>query len=455
MALNKKCKSFNVEAKVDSRSDGDAAPIYFLYNALLFLATVGGLPFLLGLITLKKKYRIGLLQKLGYWPRKVLEGLESRRPIWFHAVSVGEVMASIPLLQRIRKEFPGLPILFSTATATGNAMALSKIKELDHVVYFPLDHPWVVHRVFQRIVPKVFITTETEIWPNFIRFLRKRGVPVVLVNGRISPRSFRRYRLFRFFFTKVLENISVFCMQSSLTAGRIEKMGADPKRIIVAGNLKFDLSLPDSHAVEEKKRQLGIENGRDVLIAGSTHRGEEEIILSAFGKLKREFPDLQLILAPRSYERFEEVEGIIKRFFPLYMRRTWIGHRDLGAHPDVILIDTIGELNILYGLGSVVFIGGSLVPHGGQNPLEAAAHKKPVLFGPHMFNFPEISKTLIESGGGVQVEGIKDFHQKSRDILRDPELRKQLGESAFKILKNHCGAVDRHMKALAPFLRQR
>jgi 3-deoxy-D-manno-octulosonic-acid transferase len=286
-----------------------------------------------------------------------------------------------------------------------------------------------------------------------MRFLRERGVPIILVNGRISPHSFKRYRIFRFFFEKVLENVSVFCMQSSLTAGRIEKMGADPKRIIVAGNLKFDLSLPDPHAVEEKKRQLGIENGRDVLIAGSTHRGEEEIILSVFGKLKREFPDLQLILAPRSHERFEEVEGIIKSFFPLYMRRTWIGHRDLGAHPDVILIDTIGELNILYGLGSVVFIGGSLVPHGGQNPLEAAAHRKPVLFGPHMFNFPEISKSLIESGGGVQVEGINDFHQKSRDILRDPELRKHLGEAAFKILKNHSGAVDRHMKALAPFLR--
>jgi 3-deoxy-D-manno-octulosonic-acid transferase len=242
-------------------------------------------------------------------------------------------------------------------------------------------------------------------------------------------------------------------MQSPVTADRIEKMGADPKRIIVAGNLKFDLNLPDSHAVEEKKRQLGIENGRDVLIAGSTHRGEEEIILNAFRELKREFPDLQLILAPRSNERFEEVERIIKNFFPLYMRRTWIGHRNLGTHPDVILIDTIGELNVIYGLGSVVFIGGSLVPHGGQNPLEAAAHRKPVLFGPHMFNFPEISKTLIDSGGGFQVEGMEDLHRKSRDILRDPELRKRLGESAFKILENHCGAVNRHMKALAPFLR--
>jgi 3-deoxy-D-manno-octulosonic-acid transferase len=444
-----------MEAKVNLPLKGDAAPIYLLYNTLLLLATVGGLPLLLGLIALKKKHRIGLAQKLGYWPKEVFEALGSTRPLWYHAVSVGEVIASIPLLQRIRREFPGIPILFSTVTATGNATALSKIKDMDQLVYFPLDHPWVVQRVLQKVVPRLFITTETEIWPNFMRFLGKRGIPIALVNGRISPRSFRRYRPFRFFFTKVLQNVSVFCMQSPLNAQRIEKIGADPMRILVTGNIKFDLNIPDSAHIEEVKRQLGLDKGQAVFVAGSTHRGEEELVLNVFGKLKREFSGLRLIVAPRSPERFLEVEGIIKQDFTSFKRRTLIAHHERDNPPDVILLDTIGELKEIYGLSSLVFLGGSLVPVGGHNPLEAVAYKKPVLFGPHMFNFAEISKALRDSGGGIQVDGEEDFYQKCRDLLKNPDLRMNLGESAFKILEIHSGAVDKHMTALAPFLSQR
>lgn len=417
------------------------------------MATMGAAPFLLPYLAIRKGQGMGLAQKLGYWPRDVVEDLTMRRPLWYHAVSVGEVMASIPLVQRIKREFPHIPILFSTVTATGNAMALSRIKELTHLVYFPFDYPFIVKKVIEMANPLAFITTETEIWPNFIRHLQQRDIPVILVNGRISPHSFRRYRRFRFFFKEVLDNISLFCMQSHLSAERIAEIGAERKRIIVTGNLKFDQNPPEIGSVEELRRLLSLGEDKEVIIAGSTHRGEEEIIVRAFMELKAEFPDLKLIVAPRAPERFDEVETIIRKESPSYMRRTWLkSAADRGKEWEILLLDTIGELNSIYVLGSIVFIGGSLVASGGHNPLEAVVHRKPVIFGPHMFNFSEMVDALKDSDGCIQVKNGAELTEEMRRLLREPSRREQKGNAAYGVLEAHRGAVERHMISIAPIL---
>jgi 3-deoxy-D-manno-octulosonic-acid transferase len=426
---------------------------YPLYNLILHLATIGGAPFIIPFLAIKEKHRKGLAQRLGCWPKELIDGLSEMRPLWYHAVSVGEVMASITLIQRIKMEFPDLPILFSTVTVTGNKMALSKLKEINYLVYFPFDYPFIVKKVIGVVNPIAFITTETEIWPNFMRCLGKMGVPIILVNGRISPKSFKRYRRFKPFFQEVLKNISIFCMQSQINADRIATIGADPERIIITGNLKFDMKLPEMEPIEVMKMSFHLNKDENLIIAGSTHKGEEEIILRQFEILKKEFIGLRLIIAPRSPDRFDEVEGIIRSKSHSYIRRTWLEYPHYRENRwEVMLLDTIGELRSMYILASLVFIGGSLVPAGGHNPLEAVIHRKPVLFGPFMFNFPEIAQVLKERGGCIQVENGDELLHKMRILLGDPQMRRSIGEAGYKVLEENRGAVERHIQALKPFL---
>ncbi|MEK6744585.1 MAG: 3-deoxy-D-manno-octulosonic acid transferase [Nitrospirota bacterium] len=413
--------------------------MYILYNLILIIITIVLSPFILFKLVTVPKYRGGISQKLGRVRKGVLRVLNNTRPIWVHAVSVGEVMAAHPLIRDLRKKYPNRKFILSTVTVTGNYTAKQRVPEADAVFYFPFDYPWIVRRVIRIINPAIVLVAETEIWPNFFRELRRQGIPSALINGRISPRSYGNYLKFRGFFTQVFDNVTLFCMQSEEDAGRIRDIGAPADKIRVTGNLKFDQKIPTT-----QQQPVSIAPGRKVITAGSTHRGEEAILLEIYSRLRKRYPDLVLIIAPRHPERFDEVSGLITSAGYECQRRT----RLKGPVRDVVLLDTIGELRAFYGLCNIAFVGGSLVKVGGHNLLEPAAMKKPVIFSSYMFNFKEISEALIRSGGGIMVKDKDELYGKIDNLLADKELARSIGEKAFKVILENSGATARTIDAV-------
>lgn len=413
--------------------------MYILYNFILVVITIILSPYILFKLITVPKYRGGISQKLGRVRKGVLRVLNNTRPVWVHAVSVGEVMAAHPLIRDLRKKYPNRKFILSTVTVTGNYTAKQRVPEADAVFYFPFDYPWVVRRVIRIINPAIVLVAETEIWPNFFRELTRQGIPSALINGRISPGSYGNYRKFRSFFTQVFEQVTLFCMQSEEDAARIRDIGAAADKVRVTGNLKFDQKIPIA-----QQQPVVIAPGRRVITAGSTHRGEEAILLEIYSRLRKKYPDLVLIIAPRHPERFDEVCGLITNAGYECQRRT----RIKGPVKDVVLLDTIGELRAFYGLCNIAFVGGSLVKVGGHNLLEPAAMKKPVIFSSYMFNFKEISEALIQSGGGIMVKDKEELYGKLDNLLTDNELAGSIGEKAFKVIAANSGATARTIDAV-------
>jgi 3-deoxy-D-manno-octulosonic-acid transferase len=392
----------------------------------------------------------------------------SKADIWIHAVSVGETIASLPLLKRLSHEFPGKKIVFSTTTYTGQRIAKDKLSEVARVMYIPWDTGPCVSRVINALSPDIFITLETEIWPLLYRGLRNAGARILIINGRLSEKSYRGYRLIRFFIKRVLSEVDYFFMQSRDDAERILDLGAAEEKVGVMGNLKFDLDLTGTlppHWVERL-------NGR-ILLAGSTHRGEDEIILDAYEiitgmKSKRnsagiaeKASDLLLILAPRHPERFDNVENILKERGLSYIRRSkmkWSpvssdsGLQTYGDRlPHVILLDTIGELSQIFSAASVTFIGGSLLPYGGHNILEPAFWGRPIIFGPYMDNFP-VAGEFLRSSAALQVKTAEDIANSVVALLEDSDRARQMGENAHKILKKNEGATGKALDLIRSHL---
>ena len=413
--------------------------MYFLYNLLLFAATVLLSPYILFKLATVPKYRGGISQKLGRVRKSVTRVLGGTRPIWIHAVSVGEVMAAHPLIRELRKKYPGRKLILSTVTVTGNLTAKQRVPETDAIFYFPFDYPWIVRRVISRINPAIVLVAETELWPNFFRELQRQGIPSALINGRISPRSYGNYRKFNRFFTEVFKNVTLFCMQSEEDAARIKDIGASSDRVLVTGNLKFDQKIAPAQPAP-----VPIAPGRKVITAGSTHRGEEAILLETFSRLRKKYSGLALIIAPRHPERFDEVGGLITGAGYECQRRT----RLKGPVKDVILLDTIGELRAFYSICDIAFVGGSLVKVGGHNLLEPAAVKKPVIFSRYMFNFKEISEALIQAGGGLMVKDKDELYTKLDNLLADERFSSEMGEKAFKVIAANSGATTRTIDAV-------
>lgn len=427
-------------------------PLEHAYNTLLTLGVVGTAPLWGALVGGRRKHRAGGVQKFtGTIP---LRPPSSGRAIWYHAVSLGEVMASVPLMEEISDALPNAPLWISTITETGQSTAQSRVPRAAGTFYFPFDHPWIVDRVIRRLRPGLFITMETEIWPNCIWRLHRRGVPVVLVNGRISDGSVIWYRRFRFLFRDVLNCFDLLCVQSELAAERIRAIGAPEARIVVTGNMKFDQELPQAVDRRSWREELGLGENDSVLVAGSTHKGEEEMVLGAFGRLRASFHGLRLIVAPRAPERFDEVERIIRGRGLGVLRRSLVKTAGSQHPPEVLLLDTIGELARVYGVAQVGLVGGSMVPHGGHNPLEVAAHGCPVLFGPHMENFPEIAAMLLRTGGAREVSDEGSLFEALQDILAHPEKGREMGAAAYRTLISQRGAVKRTMDALRPLLER-
>jgi 3-deoxy-D-manno-octulosonic-acid transferase len=344
-------------------------------------------------------------------------------------------------------------------TSTGNKTAKTYLPEADQVLFVPMDHPLFVRRTIEKIQPSLLLVAETELWPNLLRSCGNKRIPIVLFNGRISQKSFPRYAFFKFFFRECLKYISLFLMQTEEDGTRIIEIGADPQKTRIVGNLKFDQTFPNfnQEAMEKMAKALGLRGKEKVFIAGSTHSGEEEILISLHKELKKTDPHLVLILAPRHLERLDEVEKILRKESVSWARKTSLPRAAGGLDqkpPDVILLDTMGELMTIYSLGTLVFVGGSLVPIGGHNPLEPLFHKKCVLFGPYMLNFLEISQRLIEAGGAIQVSGKEELSSQLRRLLLDELARKEMGERGYQFLKKHQGATERMFKEIKPFIRE-
>jgi len=417
--------------------------MYIIYNILLILATILLSPVILFKLATVPKYRGGISQKFGRLRKGVLKVIRGSRPIWVHAVSVGEVMAAHPLIRELKKKYPRRKLILSTVTVTGNYTARQRVPEADAVFYFPFDYPFIVRRVIKGINPVAVLVAETELWPNFFRQLRKAGIPSAVINGRISPHSYKNYMKFRWFFRQVFSSVDLFCMQSEADAGRIREIGAAPEKVIVTGNLKFDQRIPPLRQIP-----VSFPAARPVITAGSTHRGEETALLDIHARLKEKFPGLLLIIAPRHPERFDEVEGLINKAGYECQRRTTLK----GAVKEVLLLDTIGELRSFYAVCDIAFVGGSLVKVGGHNLLEPASMKKPVIFSRYMFNFKEISEALITAGGGIMVKDKEDLYVQIDKLLSDRELAKSIGERAFAVIAANSGATRKTIDAVSGFI---
>lgn len=383
--------------------------------------------------------------------------VDAGRPsAWLHAVSVGEAIAAAPLVEGLRRLHPELPLVMTTVTNTGAQIVRDRFAGLATHRFFPLDLPWVVRRVAASINPAFLICMETELWPNTLRILASRGVPVMIANGRISDRSFRRYRLVRRFMTAVLADVRVFAMQSDEDARRIIALGAQPERVVVTGNIKLEAAVADPPgAVDLWRRLLGLRPEQRVWIAGSTHAGEEDVVLDAHRAALAECPELVLVVAPRHPERTGEVLALLERRGWPAIRRSELPSAVTSTAspvPPVVVLDTVGELATLYAIADVVFVGGSLVPVGGHNLLEAAQRRKPILIGPHVGNFRE-STSLLESVGAALV--VRDAPGLARALQRrlsDPDLRAKLGDAGHEAVASRHGAVRETLDLVARYL---
>jgi 3-deoxy-D-manno-octulosonic-acid transferase len=425
--------------------------MHWLYSLCFTFGFLSALPYFLFQILLHRKYFSSIQQRLGSLP----EALTSIPPggIWIHAVSVGEVLAVLPLTESLRRRWPDRPLWVSTTTLTGQELAKSKLVGEAEIFYFPLDWGFAVRRTLKVVRPAVVLIAETEIWPRFLRECRMRSIPVLLVNGRISDRSVFRYRKIRSFMKTVLADFHQCCVQTQVDKQRLLSLGAVSEKVEVCGNLKYDVSVPEAiQAKAETYRKLfGLNGSGFVLIAGSTMRDEEALVLAAFRILRRESSQAILILAPRHPERAKEVEILLAEQSLRYRRRSELTN-SLSSAPEVILLDTMGELATLYALADAVFIGGSLVPTGGHNILEPALHRKPILFGPDMSNFREISAHFLNERAAIKVETSTELGVKLVELAQDASLREKLGEGGYAILKANRGATEKTLSRIEPLL---
>ncbi len=415
--------------------------MFQIYNFLSFIALIAYLPFLL----LKK----GPENRLEYLGERLGISKYTKADIWIHAVSVGEVIAALPFLNALKNELPEMNILLSTTTYTGHKIARENFSVPERIMYMPLDTGPCISRAVKTIKPKIFATVETEFWPVLFHTLKKYGSHIIVLNGRISPESFKGYKRIKMFMKKFLSLVDFFYMQSQLDAERVIAIGADEKKVGIMGNFKFDIQMNK----KEPPSWLSDVKGR-IFLAGSTHKGEEEIILDAYREVKATCADLKLLIAPRHPERFNEVEEILKKrnlnFFKRSMIHQKSGERGLEAC-DIILLDTIGELSQLFSKADVALIGGSLLPYGGHNILEPSYWGKPVIFGPHMDNFP-ITEEFLKEDAAIMVRNTADIAHTVTDLLKDTDKAIQMGQRAKAIINRNTGAVKKALVLMRSLL---
>ncbi len=421
-----------------------------LYNIALILAA----PLIVLTLVAKKRCRRGLAQRLGFLPETLRR--RGRPVLWIHAVSMGETVAMAPLIRALHQRYPEDRLIVSTVTETGREAVERHLGGIAEHCYAPLDFPWVVARVVETLAPRAFLFVETEIWPNLLTRLHARGIPCVLVNGRLSSRSFRGYGLIRPFMGRILGRLSLCLMQSERDAQRITALGARPDRVFRTGNIKFDRPADDQPAAGPSRTVLGLRDQEELFVAGSTHPVEEEELLTCYRALRKEFPTLVLLLAPRHIERVGEVEQAVRSAGLKPVRRTHLNRNgSAGGEPGrVIILDTRGELSQVYGHAVLSFVGGTFVPVGGHNLLEPAWWGKPVFFGPHTDHCAEIAEQLKRGGGGIQVRSGADLATEGTKLLRNRVLLQETGRAACEVVNRNRGAMDRTLELLGTVLSQ-
>jgi 3-deoxy-D-manno-octulosonic-acid transferase len=412
-----------------------------LYNLILHTAVLVMLPWILVQFLSMPKRRVGIRERLGASPEA------ERKTLWIHAVSVGEVRAVSPMVDLLSAKLKGKENIFlSTVTVTGQGTAQRECGHVSRIFYFPLDLYVPVQRSLDRARPTIFVTTETEIWPNFLYACFARGIPVLMVNGRISDRSFSRYKLFRWFFRPFLRNVSSFLMQSEEDGKRIIDLGAPPDRVRVTGNMKYDM-VPKPVDLPESVRKWASDSF--LLVAGSTHAGEEEVLLDALADDR--LADVRMVIVPRHPERFDDVARLLEgRGLPYNRFSDSNGYFEESRR--ILLVDAMGVLESCYSLADAAFVGGSLVPVGGHNLLEPAMHGVSVLTGPHLSNFRDIAKTLVDAGGCAIVKDTVQFADSVSDLMVDFEHRIQMGKRARDVSTGYAGASGKNADLIISLL---
>jgi 3-deoxy-D-manno-octulosonic-acid transferase len=421
--------------------------IWWLYNLVFPVAFAFLLPHFVLRMLRRGGYGRDFAQRFGrYGPAEAALLSAPGRPIWIQAVSVGELAVAFSFMEEVRRRDPAARFVLTTNTSTGHALALKKIRAPDVTLYFPMDVPWVVPRVLRRIRPSAVVLVENEMWPNLIRYARKQGVPSLLINGRISERSFRGYRKIRFVTRDLLPRIEWFCVQSEADRARLLALGAPAGRLEIVGSAKYDIG-PTPPTAEVRARavlkQIGAKPGDPVLVGGSTWPGEEAALLDFALEARKTRPGLMLVLVPRHAERRDEVlEEIRRRGMTVVQRSRFPDDAPPpGSRPDVLLVDTTGELRGFYAAADVVFVGKSLTQTGGQNPIEPAKDGKPVVVGPHMENFPAIAQDFLEAGAYAQAKDAAELNVLLRQLLDDRAARERLGRAAAELVARKAGAT--------------
>ncbi|MBN1593210.1 MAG: 3-deoxy-D-manno-octulosonic acid transferase [Candidatus Coatesbacteria bacterium] len=421
----------------------------FIYNLLLHSLLIALSPVLLLLIISSKKYRQNFRERLGLFKRETFAAISNIRgkPVLIHAVSVGEVGIAIPLIARLNEL--GIPVALSTITTTGQAYARERLGDSAAIFYMPFDLPLLQNRMLSLLDPRSVIILETEIWPNLIRSASKLKIPIALVNGRISDKSFGRYRRTGFLWRRLLPRLSRILVQTELYRDRLLQMGAPAESLAVAGTIKLDIDSRELQGEEKERaaREFGIDPKRPLFVAGSTHPGEEGPILDAFISIRSDFPDLAMVLAPRHVHRGAELAEMASQ------RGIRFALRSSGLIPDdgfdLLILDTIGELVKAYQVGTVAFVGKSLPPaQYGQNPVEPVACAVPTLFGPNMQNFRFVADILTRSGAAKCVRDVAELSEKLRKLLASEEKRQRMAAAAREVLASNRGATDRIMGVL-------
>ncbi len=427
----------------------------FFYNLALFAALVAGAPWWLWRMATTRKYREGLLERLGRVPKRMIAGsAAANRPlIWVHAVSVGEVLAVTRLVKTLDAALPEFFVAISTTTRTGQALARERFG-VHRVFHCPLDLPWAVRAYLGALKPLMLVLAETEFWPNLLDGCFRRGIPVAVVNARISDRSWPRYKMLRRLWKPLLGRLSCVMAQSQTDAERLLALGCKPERVVVAGNLKFDVRAAEE--AEATRLLKASAAGMRLVVAGSTLEGEEAALLEAWPQLLVADPQLAMVLAPRHPERFATVAALLERSGLSWTRRSdWNREPAEPLEPgEIVLLDTIGELASVYSLAGVAFVGGSLVPAGGHNPLEPAQFGVPIVMGPHYANFVAVTDSLRKHDA-LLIAAREELAAALGKLLRDRTAAEEMGARAREVFERQAGATERCVAAIRELLASR
>jgi 3-deoxy-D-manno-octulosonic-acid transferase len=427
--------------------------VRFLYNILFTSLFLLSSPYYFLRMWRRGNWTEGFGQRFGRYSVKVKQAITNRQVIWIHAVSVGEVGVCTQLIRALEPRLPNIKIVVSTTTTTGMEVLQQVLPSHISKVYYPIDRrPWVA-RALASLNPEAVVLVEAEIWPNFLWRAKKRGTPVFLVNARLSDRSWRGYKRFGFLFRQLFATFEGVGAQSEADAAKLRELGCRPEAIHIVGSLKYDAARLEERRmlnVPGLLKQVGVENGAPIIVAGSTHQGEEGLLADMLPRLRKRFPGLFLVLVPRHFERGREVGRELESRGIKFMYRSEIVANTRLEPGDIecLVVNTTGELKFFYEHATVIFVGKSLTAQGGQNPIEPGALAKPMVFGPNMQNFAQIVGRFLEEKGAVQVQNATELEESLTELLADPKRRTEIGASALKVVRQNLGAIDRTVEMI-------